>query len=327
MRYIILYSMGCQPAWVRNEYTEKGQEMMKMAELVETTGIPRTTIHYYLREGLLPEPEKAGKTVAYYGREHVERLLEIQKMQEVDLLPLGEIKKRLAPAREGGSRSSRAASGRAAITRKRILDAAIKEFSEKGYRKTRVTDIISSLGIATMTFYRYFPNKRQLFLEVVDTIVANMVEHVEAEISGERDYVIRMLKRGMAFYRVYSQNQDILQVLRGEAVGEDREMGELVKRIYRRFTSVLVKDFDDWKKEGMFPELDTEITAYALLGASEFAIYRMSMDDRYTIKDFLTQGLDLLMAIQMVPRVDPAPLHRKYEDILEELVNDGSARN
>lgn len=292
--------------------------MMKMAELVETTGVPRTTIHYYLREGLLPETEKAGKTVAYYGREHVERLLEIKKMQEVDLLPLGEIKKRLAPAREEGSRSSQAASGRAAITRKRILDAAIKEFSEKGYRKTRVTDIISSLGIATMTFYRYFPGKRQLFLEVVDSIVADMVEHVEAEISDEKDYVIRMLKRGLAFYEVYSQNQDILQILRGEAVGEDRELGELVKRIYHRFTSVLVKDFEDWKKEGLFPDVDTEITAYALLGASELAIFRISMDDRYSFKDLLTQGLNLLLAIQMVPQVDLAPLRKKYESVIED---------
>jgi AcrR family transcriptional regulator len=199
-------------------------------------------------------------------------------------------------------------------------------FAEKGYRKTRVTGIISSLGIATMTFYRYFPNKRQLFLEVVDAIVADMVEHVEAEISGEEDYVMRMLRRGMAFYNVYSQNSGILQILRGEAVGEDRQLNDLVERIYRRLALVMVQDFEDWKKVGLFPALDPEITAYALLGASELAILRISMDDRYTMMDLLTQGLDFLMAIQSLPSADLAPLRKKYKGVIGNLMKDESQK-
>ena len=37
---------------------------MKMRELEQRTGVHRETIRVYLREGLIPEPERPRKTVA-----------------------------------------------------------------------------------------------------------------------------------------------------------------------------------------------------------------------------------------------------------------------
>jgi len=45
-----------------------------MKELVKATGFPRTTIHHYLREGLLPAPHKTARNSAEYGAAHVARL-------------------------------------------------------------------------------------------------------------------------------------------------------------------------------------------------------------------------------------------------------------
>ncbi len=56
------------------------------------TGIPRSTIHYYVREGLLPQPKKRGKTVADYGQEHVDGLMVIRRLQEQSRLSLEEIR-------------------------------------------------------------------------------------------------------------------------------------------------------------------------------------------------------------------------------------------
>ena len=32
---------------------------MKIGQIVKLSGIPATTIYYYIKEGLLPEPERA----------------------------------------------------------------------------------------------------------------------------------------------------------------------------------------------------------------------------------------------------------------------------
>lgn len=65
---------------------------MKMKELEAETGIGRETIRYYIREGLLPEPERPKRNVASYGPEHVARLNLIRRLQQERHLPLSIIK-------------------------------------------------------------------------------------------------------------------------------------------------------------------------------------------------------------------------------------------
>ena len=66
---------------------------MKMAELERRAGVGRETIRYYIREGLLPEPQRRARNVATYGEVHVERLKTIKRLQEERFLPLEVIRK------------------------------------------------------------------------------------------------------------------------------------------------------------------------------------------------------------------------------------------
>lgn len=68
---------------------------MRMAELSSKSGVARETIHFYLREGLLPRPKKGGRTVAYYGEEHLERLRLIRRLREEKYLPVAVIRRLL----------------------------------------------------------------------------------------------------------------------------------------------------------------------------------------------------------------------------------------
>jgi DNA-binding transcriptional MerR regulator len=67
---------------------------MRISELSRRSGVARETIHFYLREGLLPKPKKGGQTIAFYGEEHVERLALIRRMRE-KYLPLSVIRRLL----------------------------------------------------------------------------------------------------------------------------------------------------------------------------------------------------------------------------------------
>jgi DNA-binding transcriptional MerR regulator len=46
--------------------TPETQEMLRMGELAEASGVSAATIKHYLREGLLPEPVKTSRNMAYY---------------------------------------------------------------------------------------------------------------------------------------------------------------------------------------------------------------------------------------------------------------------
>jgi DNA-binding transcriptional MerR regulator len=66
--------------------------MLKMGELAEASGVSAGTIKHYLREGLLPEPVKTSRNMAYYPPEFVERIRLIKQLQEERFMPLKLIK-------------------------------------------------------------------------------------------------------------------------------------------------------------------------------------------------------------------------------------------
>jgi DNA-binding transcriptional MerR regulator len=73
--------------------TERESGLLKMSELVEASGVPGATIKHYLREGLLPEPIKTSRNMAWYRPETVERINLIRRLQEERFMPLKAIRK------------------------------------------------------------------------------------------------------------------------------------------------------------------------------------------------------------------------------------------
>lgn len=63
-----------------------------MKELEARTGIGRETIRYYIREGLLQEPERPKPNVAVYDETHARRIDLIKRLQHERFLPLAKIK-------------------------------------------------------------------------------------------------------------------------------------------------------------------------------------------------------------------------------------------
>lgn len=54
----------------------------KISELVEITHVPKSTILYYIKEGLLPEAQKLKSNVHRYSEEHIELIKYIKYMQQ-----------------------------------------------------------------------------------------------------------------------------------------------------------------------------------------------------------------------------------------------------
>jgi DNA-binding transcriptional MerR regulator len=66
--------------------------LLKMRELSEASGVSSATIKHYLREGLLPEPVRTSRNMAYYPPEFVDRIRLIKQLQEERFMPLKLIK-------------------------------------------------------------------------------------------------------------------------------------------------------------------------------------------------------------------------------------------
>jgi DNA-binding transcriptional MerR regulator len=68
---------------------------LRMKDLMEASGLPKSTILYYVSLGLLPEPVKTSHNMAYYDPRCVAALRYIRNLQQRHRLSLSEIRKML----------------------------------------------------------------------------------------------------------------------------------------------------------------------------------------------------------------------------------------
>ena len=55
-----------------------------------------------------------------------------------------------------------------------IVNAGIRIFSRKGFHQCAVEDILEEANVARATFYSYFDSKKDLFVELIDTLLNTM---------------------------------------------------------------------------------------------------------------------------------------------------------
>jgi len=114
---------------------------------------------------------------------------------------------------------------RAELRREEILDASERIFAQKGFHAAGIADIAKELGIGHGTFYRYFKNKRDIALQVIDRLLGRLAEVGLAESPEEsnsleehREQVRRMLDRGLALGESHPQ---VLRLLHEQSVAID----------------------------------------------------------------------------------------------------------
>jgi DNA-binding transcriptional MerR regulator len=171
--------------------------LLKMSELAERSGVSAGTIKHYLREGLLPEPVKTSRNMAYYPPEFVERIHMIKRLQEQRFMPLRLIKGVIdaAEARDRG-RVPRAEIRRRYEVPANVLDRleeiGVLTPNSRGYDDDDVAIIQAisrfraggydeQLGFTVYDTLRYREALGPLVAEEVRTLLDRLVGEVDAE--------------------------------------------------------------------------------------------------------------------------------------------------
>jgi len=78
-----------------------------------------------------------------------------------------------------------ARTAKAAARRDAILDAALDEFSARGFAAARLDDVAKRAGVAKGTIYLYFADKESLFQELIRTKMVPVVGSLELAFGSE----------------------------------------------------------------------------------------------------------------------------------------------
>ncbi|WP_370946124.1 TetR/AcrR family transcriptional regulator [Amycolatopsis sp. cg5] len=160
---------------------------------------------------------------------------------------------------------------RAEQRRRDIVDAAFKVFSQRGYHAAGIADIAAELQIGHGTFYRYFENKRDILVHVVNEAAARlmsvMVEDDPQRTSTLADYRAQTEHICMRLFTLFAEDRALTRLLFVEALGADPEMTSMIQQIYRGMAAGTEHYLRNGVEKGFLRQgMDTEITAQALNG-------------------------------------------------------------
>jgi len=217
-------------------------------------------------------------------------------------------------------------------TRAAILDTAHEVFKDHGYYGASISEITRRCNVSMGTFYQYFKNKDQVFMELSDLIISRFIERIEAlpadtpDVKKRLEEMIRLLylhsRENFAFHSILGESELIDQVTIGYY--------ETIARYYRSF-------FRREAQNGNLQPLDSNMIAYGLIGICYFsAITWGESEEEYNssqivdfISDLILHGISGKAPWNKPPEYEyltipePAPL---YSDKAKQLTRGEKTR-
>jgi AcrR family transcriptional regulator len=159
-------------------------------------------------------------------------------------------------------------------TRKRILNAAINIFAEKGYHDTRVDEIVDFSETSKGAVYFHFPSKQDIFLGLVDEFVQILENRIKSGISEETGGINKVNAALLACMETFGHYQKLAKIFLIQAVGLGSIFETKRQTIHDRFMRLIKGYLDEAVRDGDIPPIDTEIAAITWMGAINEVVIR-----------------------------------------------------
>jgi len=155
-----------------------------------------------------------------------------------------------------------------------IEAAARAVFSKRGYDGASISEIAAKAGVVEGTIYKYFENKRDLLLKVVERWYLGMIGDYAAElpgIVGSRNRLRFVIWRHL---RSIKDNPDLCRLVFNEVRSGDDYFQNVVYRLNRRYTDVLLQILREGAEQGeLRADLPLALVRDMVYGAIEHHVW------------------------------------------------------
>ncbi len=158
--------------------------------------------------------------------------------------------------------------GGGAVKRERILRAAIKIFSHKGFFNSKVSEIARAAGVADGTIYLYFKNKDDLLISLFEEKMGEIVADIRGRIANEDRALDRLRTFIENHMDLLVREAGLIEVIQIELRQSNKFMKEYVPVKFLQYLDVLSDILEAGKKDGTFrSDLNVKTARRAIFGA------------------------------------------------------------
>ena len=162
----------------------------------------------------------------------------------------------------------------------RILDAATRVFSSKGYHGTLVDEIAAEAETSKGGVYFHFPNKQAIFLALLDRLAVILRERVESAVLPHQDPLARAEAALHVVLETFGSHRRLARLFLVEALGAGPEFNARMIRIRADFADLIRVHLDAAVEQGAIPPLDTAVAATAWFGAVNEVVTHWALADK-----------------------------------------------
>ncbi len=141
-------------------------------------------------------------------------------------------------------------------TRKKLLKAALKLFSENGYEGTTTKSIAEKSGVNELTLFRHFESKKNLFLACINEELDIEEELKEIHIEPSDDLKSDLTKIGMEIGQKVIENSELMKIMLMETKRTQR-----ITHVPGTAQELLKKYLRKAKKKGLIKDIDIDIAS------------------------------------------------------------------
>ena len=151
-------------------------------------------------------------------------------------------------------------------TRERILETALRLFSEKGYLGATTKEISAESGVAEVTLFRHFPSKESLFKEVLSTytfLTALREIMPSVEVMPYEKALAEIARR---FIASLEQQKDLIKIMHSECHLYPEEIKSMQHTFLTEMMDILAGFFAARRKKADIKNFDELLAARLFLG-------------------------------------------------------------
>jgi len=161
---------------------------------------------------------------------------------------------------------AKALSIRGEATRQKVLDAAEREFGEKGYHATGVADIALRAGVSQGTLYIYFRSKEEIFTTLVRAISAQVRQRAAAALRRGKNRMDGERKALGDFLQFVLEHPGIYRIIQECQFVDER----VFREYYESFVAGYSRSLRRAAQAGELRVGNAWVRAYAMLGLAHF---------------------------------------------------------
>ena len=167
------------------------------------------------------------------------------------------------PAESSWTRSEQ----RKEATRRRILDAALDVFADRGYHEAIVDEIVRVSRTSKGAFYFHFPSKEEMFFGLIDDLTSMLTAGIDSEVRGHRGFEAKVDSALASVFAVVTSHRSIARIVLIDVVGIGRPYDLRLLSVRASLVGTLRRYLDAAVAENAIPAQDTDLAARAWFGA------------------------------------------------------------